>query len=291
MDIEVSYLDFCEKHPELINYADIDFFGINISESIGEAITFKLYMTTEVSRNVTLELLKPLYERDMVSALNLVNDNINTDKIRCEVGLRNRTNDNMLFLFNWLKNGIKEKNRLNEIDEFSKIKCCDDSDLRFASMYFLGLIADKNYCGKFDAVKLHYILRHVSDANKIGRNYTADNKRTIKELKSVNLPWIQRIISVIEPLLEIGSTELWIAAADYYIGHNNKYKIYVKNIDDRFYNQLYLRFKKININISDSLKMTVDWIKSHPEYTVYGMAVCLSENYKWSLNFYLDSYK
>ncbi len=288
MDIEASYLEFCEKHPELLDYTDIDFFGINVSEKRSNAITFKLYMTTEVSRDVTLELLRPLYERDMISALNLVNDNVNINKLRCDVGLKNRTNDNMMFLFDWLRNGIKEKDQLNEIEEFSKIKCSDDNDLKYASMYFLGLIADKNDRSAFDAVKLHYILRRISDANRIGENYSADNRRTIKELKRVELPWIQRILSVLEPLLDKGLAELWIAAADYYVGVDNKYKIYVKNINEAFYDRIYIELQALDSNISDHLKMSVDWIKSHREYTVYGMAICLSESYNWSLNFYLD---
>ena len=238
MDIEASYLEFCEKHPELLDYTDIDFFGINVSEKRSNAITFKLYMTTEVSRDVTLELLRPLYERDMISALNLVNDNVNINKLRCDVGLKNRTNDNMMFLFDWLRNGIKEKDQLNEIEEFSKIKCSDDNDLKYASMYFLGLIADKNDRSAFDAVKLHYILRRISDANRIGENYSADNRRTIKELKRVELPWIQRILSVLEPLLDKGLAELWIAAADYYVGVDNKYKIYVKPESANFNNKI-----------------------------------------------------
>lgn len=285
--IEMLYKQFLSENIELKDFDSIDFFGINISE---DDIVFKIYFSSEVTTEQELNLLSPLYKKEMIGVLNKVKDTNSSRKARIDAQLKNRTNRNMLFLYEWLKDVYPDLSKYDhQIEEFKKLQCSKDSKYHYASLYFLGIISNSYDIIDTQAVKLHYILRHCSDTNHIGNNYIVDNNTALSAIKSMDIPIMQKLACFADKCLTNCNAEIWIAAADYYRNQSNKYKIYFKSFSQYFYESLYQQLiteglEKLGIN----LKHFHQWLITHFEYEVYGLAVCCSEDYKWSLNFYLN---
>ena len=288
--LEEIYQHFYSANTELQDFLEVDFLGVNFSV---DELVFKIYFTTEVSREQGYEYFYPLYNRNMIGALNMVKDTVNVGKIRFEAGLVNRTNDNMRFLYEWLgKIYPRLKSYSHQINEFSKLKCSTDIDYQLATMYFLGLIADKNVTHEVEAVKLHYILRMCPDTNHIGRNCHTDNDSVLSVIKTMDIPIMQRLGNFAERCLNDADAEMWIAAVDFYEHKPDKYKLYFKSVGKNIYSSLYRQLihegqEKLAVKVTEFQQ----WINIHTELKVYGLAVCCSENGLWSLNFYLDKNK
>lgn len=290
ISIEIAYQKFYSENPELQDFQAADFLGINFSE---DGLVFKIYFTTEVSKEQRNEYFSPLHNRNMIGALNMVKDTVNIGKIRFEAGLINRTNDNMLFLYEWLENIYPRlKTCSNQIKEFNRLKCSADIDYQLAAMYFLGIIADKNITHEIEAVKFHYILRMCPDTNHVGRNCHIDNDSILSVIKTMNIPIMQRLGFFAEKCLNDADAEMWIAAVDFYSHKPDKYKLYFKSVGKNIYSSLY---RQLIDEGQETLALKVaefqQWINIHSELKVYGFAVCCSEDEKWSLNVYLDKNK
>lgn len=285
-----EYNHFIEEHPETFSPSLTDFFGINISDYPDAKPTFKIYYTPDGLGESDAPFLKPLYQLQMIKNLNLVFDSINKGKLRCEIGLAKRNNRNMESLMEWLR-GIYAfmPGELNEIAQFSKIKCSDCWDYSLAALYFLGFIAKtvNGNISETEAVKLHYILRNCDDPDHLGRNYRIDEKVIFHQLESVKIPLFQNLLMLLSEFLERSCARFWIAAVDFYRHSETKYKIYVNCLQPSSLAELAeLLYSRKILCLSQRVRDYSEWLKSHPEFAVYGLAICISSNKVWSLNFY-----
>lgn len=287
--IENKYLDFLEKYDVLNNISDIEYIGINFNNvGINEA-NFKIYYKTTRSLNNDISLLQPLIKRNIVHALNKIDDIKFSKCTRYEIGLQNRTNTNMLWLYHWIENIFPQIIRKqNEIIKCIDIRCSDLNDYCYASMYFLGLIVEDNVNDiDVKALKLHYILRKLSNPDKIGKNYVVDKIDIMSKLERLNIKEINYLLEILNPLLEKYDVELWMLATDYFKKGNTKYKIYLKFITNEFLFKLGFTMREKGLNILSSyIEAYVKWITKHPKLEVYGIAICYDTDNGWSINLY-----
>lgn len=289
-NIEKEYINFCKQNTTSLNFSDIEFLGINFSDD-KEVPTFKIYHRTKKDFLKIIPFFKPLYEHDMIGFLNMIDDNINNNKIRCEIGLKNRTNKNMCWLYRWIdKQFFLSSNCKTEIKKLKKLKCCNLKNYQYSSMYFLGFIIslgiDKKQAN-IDAIKLHYILRYCENPNDIGHNFLVNNEQSITHLRSIESPILYSISEMIEYLLKNTNMEIWMTAIDYYKDGIIKYKIYIKNLQDVLYEKLFFLLKKNNhIDLSNKILAYVRWLKAYPAFEKYGMAICCTNLGVLSVNFY-----
>ena len=225
----------------------------------------------------------------MIHALNKIDDTVNHDCIRYEIGLQHRTNSNMSFINHWIMELFPEiKIHRDELNRFYSIKCVNDKDYQYAALYFLGLIADIfSIPPQTKAIKLHYLLRKCSDPDNIGKQYTTDNNYFLEVLSNLGVPEMKQLCKLIGALIESAGGELWMAAVDYYKGNFRKYKIYIKNFSDLAYKAMITNFYALGcIHLAEQINIYQSWLSLHPELEHYGIALCLDSNGIWSINFY-----
>lgn len=289
-DLERAYADFLKQHVQTSKLSGVEYIGVNFSDDIHVPVVFKAYYSTSRSAADLPVILQPFRDREMIRALNKIEDTVNRGRIRYEIGLAKRTNENMLWVYHWVTKLHPEINvHLEIIRKMTQIKCCDSPIYRYAAMYFLGIIADlkEGKPPEIEAVKLHYLLRMCQNPDKIGKNYSLNTKEYIAVLKEIHIPAFLKLTDIIEELLDNVLSELWMAAVDFYRSGDVKYKIYIKKIPWNLYDFLILILEnETHSELSDQVRLYREWITLHPELERYGLAVCLTETGHWSLNFY-----
>ena len=293
--LESAYLHFIKDKK--IHYSNkIEFLGINLYDNYQQMPIFKIYYNDLRSQDtfkksmLMTELISLLLKRNMVRSLNLIHDTVNYNCLRYEIGLINRTNNNMNFVYSWLFSTfptiLKYK---DEITAFKHIPCSRDKEYKLASLYFLGIIVNSelSYSNKIEAIKLHYLLRNCENINRINKNYIVDNDYYLYILTRLEISQIKIIASFIMRLKNTVTLELWIAGVDYYHSTKAKYKIYFKKFSEKIYEKLISEFYKINcVALADNIHTYRQWLKLHPELEQYGIAICLDTCNQWSINFY-----
>lgn len=289
-ELEQAYNAFRASHTEAQSQAFVEYLGVNFSQQRSAPPVFKAYYTTAKSMQQLPAVLQPLVDRDMIHALNRIDDTVNRGCIRYEIGLKNRTNANMAFLDRWIGQLFPEIERhRDEINRLYSIRCVKDERYRQAALYFLGLILETGSPGspQTKAVKLHYLLRKCSDPDRIGRSYTVDNPHFLGVLAGLEIPELCRLCDLTGALVEAAGGELWMAAVDYYRNGLNKYKIYIKKFSDTIYERMIARFQALGCgHLAEQIAAYRDWVFLHPELERYGIAFCLDTQGIWSVNFY-----
>lgn len=288
--IEAEYCRFMDTHRELKDFSGVEYLGLNLSGQERMETIFKVYHTTAESSRTDIPILRPLRQRNMVRALNRIEDTVNGGKMRLEIGLANRTDENMLWLYQWLCEmypGLGEKR--DELNKLSELKCCELPGFQYAAMYFLGMILSAAPDGRTaaDAVKLHYLLRDCENPDKPGRNYTVHQDACLETLRNMKIKAFIQLCGVMEKLLERDGAELWMAAVDYYRSGNEKYKIYLKKYQSDIYDRLADMLRERGEGgLAEMVSAYAEWVGQHKELEQYGMAVCLTGAGQWSVNFY-----
>lgn len=288
--IESAFVEFREKHHNSKNPDYVEYLGINFSDDLSALPVFKAYYTTEKSMERIPSLLTPLVRRDMLRALNRIDDTVSTGCLRCEAGLQKRTDRNMEFLYQWIFAIFPEAwEYRDEIRQLCRIRCTSMDNYRYAALYFVGIIADISGCdaSAIRAVKLHYLLRECADPDRIGKNYTVNSENYLKLLSSLRIPELRDVSLFVREMLEKIPGELWIAAADYYKYGFSKYKIYLKKFPDTIYKYLTEKFYDTGCTaLAEQIRAYVQWADLHPELDRYGIAICRDSRGVWSVNFY-----
>lgn len=230
LSIENGYNAFKMKHKELNTFSGIEYFGLNFDNNLNNSIIFKIYYTNNRSNNETNEFLRFLYKRNMIHTLNKIHDNINYGRVRYEIGLKNRTNDNMIWLYNNLKILypkliLKE----DEIKKFSTLKCTDLKNYKYASMYFFGFIStiEDDTIIDIEALKFHYILRKCENPDKIGKKFIINNEDIFDTINKMHIDELDMILNIIKDVINKSNAELWMMGIDYFKNDKCKYKIYI----------------------------------------------------------------
>lgn len=285
--IENQFKKFLEAYPSASCSSCVEYIGLNFS-ALNTMPIFKAYYETKKSLEHPHPLLQPLIKKGLIRTLNRIDDTVNSGKVRYEIGLRHRTNENMLWLYDWifqLSPALKLK-AIDEINNLSRLKCSEHPLYQYASMYFMGLII--NNLEEIEAIKFHYLLRVCSDTDKINKNFHIDNEGYLCALKNTNIQAFSTLSDRVFELIKNIPAELWIAAVDYYIDKAPKYKIYIKNFssDDMCKCLMFIMNDNYFKTLVENIKSYRHWLISHQELKLYGIALCLSEDGQWSLNFY-----
>lgn len=289
--MEKEYLNFNIENKFDDLQEKICFLGINLDNDKSVVGNFKIYLEVDINKIAKeVELINHLQKREMIHVVNRVIDKENETKLRYEIGLLNRNNENMCWLYQELKErcSILERN-IKEIKNMSTLSNCQFTNYKYAALYFLGIIENLNDEGTKDVnvIKLHYLLRDCNNPEKIGEDYIIDNTVKFEQLKKIKGNQLSQIVEVIEEIIENTSTELWIVAVDYYDNGKRKYKIYVKKTEKEQMMKIYDALLKRGINnLANKVLIYINWVKTHPELECYGWALCCDNMGKWSLNFY-----
>lgn len=288
--LEQAYQDFRAEHTQAQSQDFVEYLGINFSGEQDTPPVFKAYYTTAKSMQQIPAVLQPLVDRNMIHALNKIDDTVNRGCARYEIGLQNRTNANMAFIDRWMGELFPEIEQYrDEVNRFYSIRCVEDEEYRHAALYFLGLILQPDSPNRLQAkaIKLHYLLRKCSDPDRIGKAYTTDTPYFLKVLAGLEIPEMCRLCDLTGALLEAAGGELWMAAVDYYRNGLHKYKIYIKKFSDEIYESMIRRFRALGCaRLAQQIAVYRDWIFRHPELERYGIAFCLDTRGVWSVNFY-----
>lgn len=288
--LESEFLKFKEKNKDSNSTEHVEFIGINLSNELYNKPVFKAYYTTAKSMENIPDLLKTLEKKQMIRAINRIDDTVNQGCVRYEIGLKNRTNRNMDFIYKWLYSICSElQSHRNEIERLCSIKCTNLNDYQYAALYFIGLIADvtNQYMPMVRAIKLYYLLRQCSNPEKIGENYTINNYDSFQLLYSLQIPEIEKIVLFIQELLKKNTGELLMTAVDYYENGFSKYKIYIKGCSKNIFEHMIKKFEISDCEIlAKRIHSYAKWIKEHPELECYGIAICLDSSGGWSVNIY-----
>lgn len=285
-DLELKYKDFFIKEDIEHKKNDIEYLGINLSGTNKE-IEFKLYYKEQYSRKEPHPIIEKLEKREMIRTLTQIADTKNGKSRRYDIGLGNRTKDNMELL-------LKEISELapycidyqDEIRFLSKMKVCSDPLYALAALYFWGFIEKK---GSIEAMKMHYLTRICENPDKLGKHITFDDAYYLDYLEKSQITQFHELLPIVKSAASGKDGILWMIGADYFKDGNHKYKIYFKTPTDT-----YIRKLKEKLYDSDGqcrqlsilLNRLEIWLYRHPELKIEGLAVCLDVKGCWSLNFY-----
>jgi len=288
--IENSYRRFLEDKLHFPRSSQVEYIGINFHEQTGEPPIFKCYYSTTESLRDDDVILQQFFERDMIHALNRIRDTHHVGKLRYEIGLRNRANENMLWLYRWIEHSfaLSQRQRV-ELDYMKRWTCCSLNTHRYAALYYLGFITSAQMPFPLEAIKPHYILRNCQNPEKIGKQYNVDTEKVMQFLKAVDIPALAALAEVLSPIAG-NENELWMTAMDFFSnpGTAAKYKIYLKNKGGILLQTLEsVALSHGLLTIAEQLATFDEWLGEHPQLELYGAAVCLTEDGNWSVNCYL----
>lgn len=292
----IPYIDLIEKNYQAFlntkignsDLTGVEYIGINFCEKKLIPV-FKCYYTTAKSLPDIHPILEDFFVKGMIRALNLIKDTVHTGKIRYEIGLSNRNNENMNWLYRWISSFFPlTEQQISKLSIMANLRCCGFEEYQYAALYFLGFIANNSSIAdskKLEAVKLHYLLRMCKDPDRIGREYYIEEESVFSVLESVSE--FKPICSIVKPLLHDTGSELWMAAMDFFTDEPAKYKLYVKIKKPDFCSFLSSLLNQHNVKgLAQKIIFYSQWLIMHPELELYGAALCCSESGEWSVNVY-----
>ena len=262
----------------------VDYLGINISSGSNSKLIFKIYYNNKFSRNRYHPLIEFLQERDMVRYVTMVHDKKNYHRSRYDVGLKNRTNENMEAVFEWLSNNTKMFSQYYpEIEMLSHMKVTEKDGYEYSGLYFLGFISEGD---EISLLKTHYFNRLCDDPDVLHKNIQYADEYYLSFLNGSEIESFKNLTKITKDLLKYCGGHLWMTGADFDLECHRKYKIYVKNPEMIYEGLLHVLNGKQYIYLQRQLKSLMDWNRAHHEFYCEGFAVCEDEIGEVSINFY-----
>jgi len=265
----------------------IDYIGINTTVNSETPFIFKLYYAPEICNNISHKLITLLSEMDMIRYFTCIQDNnVTKQKIRFDIGLRKRTDDNIIKLLDILESYANYfRSRRTQVEMLSKMKITDSVLESLASLYFVGLIEENH---RIKNLKFHFLNRWCESSDVIGKNHQYKDRYYIQFLRKLDIPELQHILDLIECVLSEVDGHLWMTGVDYEVDGKIKYKQYVKCSSNTLLCKLidYCRKNSRWNGIVWQLIEIYDWYQHQNELTLDGFAACESTIGALSFNFY-----
>ena len=271
MSIERNYHLFISSLDEKYDLKDIDFFGINID--LHGNIRFKVYYTQEKSHIQDNNFYEFLKSRNLIRYFESVTDSKNPKKYRNDFGLQNRTDKNILDLFNFIESNAQVSHSQIELaKKIAKLKTTDKKGFNYSSLYFVSAEMSNALITKS---KFYYYTRFCKEPDVLSHNSFYKDNEYLQFIQNLKVDKFAKIAEYAKQMLEIPETHLWLIGYD--AGTNeNKYKIYINTYEEfDIYKLLYL-----DSFIPGHLKQVGQWIQEHDEYWMYGFALCIDDNDK-----------
>ena len=285
--LEYSFNEFIYSNIEAFENGCVDYLGINIAASYGQRSIFKIYYNDKASRYNSHPLIDFLKDNEMVRYLTVVDDKDNKnnyDRLRIDIGLKNRTNKNMINVFEWLKDYTKifEINA-EKIKKISEMKVTELDGYNYAGLYFLGFVSKNE---EISTLKCHYFNRICEDPDILHENIQFADKYYLKFISNVGISEFIELAQLSGEALKVCGGHLWMVGTDYAISSPSKYKIYIKN-PSYTYEGLIKIFSSTKYKyLQQQIFSVKNWNDNHKKFNCEGFAICMDSNKKLSINFY-----
>ncbi len=262
----------------------VDYLGVNIFPDEKKQSVFKIYYNDSASRTKSHPLIDFLKRRGMIRFLTMVQDRTDPHRLRFDVGLKNRTNENMLEVFKWLSEHtwMFERNS-SEIRKLSAMKATELENHDFAALYFLGFIS---YDEEIAVLKCHFFNRICEDPDVLHKNFIFSDEYYLSFLSNSSIGGFAELSDLLKKALRHCGGHLWMTGADYTVTSSEKYKIYVKNPDNPYTGLMAVFGEEKDRHLCEQIRNLMEWNDLHREYFCEGFAVCLDMEAAVSVNFY-----
>jgi hypothetical protein len=209
-----------------------------------------------------------------------------SSNLREYISLFNRTDVNYYKLIAYISNCYPFiKSNLHEIETISEMKISNNiKNYNYSSLFLLGFKKTTNEHNN-EVVGFEWLTRKCTDPDDIGYKYYYDDKYFFDYLKKIDIKEFLCIIDKLK-LLRKKNLHFWVFAVDY-SEKNKKYKIYIKGKGCKKMligsDILKILFPQTSEHIISELDI---YCLSHTELYLYGFAICLDTNSRWSINYY-----
>lgn len=264
----------------------IDYVGMNLNSIPEEPCCFKMYYSDHCNCEEGHPLIDYLSEQGMLGYMEIVQDT-GKKRFRCDIRLQNRTNENMEKLFDRLRadeNVFAENEEL--IRRLAKMKITDVPECDMASMYFMGFVSGEN---GMELLKLHYINRYSEDPNVLYKNIQYRDEEYLIFLENSGVEEFGVLAERARKLLKECGGHLWMTGLDVDRDGRKKYKIYIKypkNLMEGL--RRILKNEDSCKNILEKAEYQAEWVKTHRELELEGVALCMDTDGVFSINYYYD---
>ena len=275
--------DFIARHSEDYAQQRVDFLGVNLG---GDEPVFKLYYrndyTLTFSEGRQSSLIDLLRQRDMIRFLTLAEDTSGCQRYRYDIGMQNRTDENMEVLFDWLKEHVAAfSQREDEIRKLAAMRVYSEEEFRLAGMHFLGFI---DQAGQVTALKCHYLCWMQKDLSSRRGHFEDDYYLSC--LEQSGIPAFRRLCPLARDVLGSCGGHVYMAGTDYWVTGERKDKIYL--VEPVFlYQGLAEAFGKENYPLLlRQLGELMAWDDAHRRFYCVGLALALDDRDRLTINFY-----
>lgn len=283
-NLECSYGRFKERVGEDLSDEKVDYFGINISDDVKRDGEFKIYYKDVFSRKEVHPLIDFLSGNDMIQCLAKVNDKGDKKRLRLDVGMKNRTNENMEKMFGWLDENIEIfRNNKKQIRKLSSMRMTDKKGFEHASFYFIGFIAVNS---NIEVLKVHFYNRICDEPDELYDNYHWDDNYYLGYLKASEIQAFSDLVDIIHSALRYCGGHLWATGVDYQAEGAQKYKIYIKRPWKPYDGLEAVFVKNKNRVLRERIESVKVWNEEHSCFKCVGFAICLDNKSELSINFY-----
>lgn len=277
IEVEKMYQSFISSLSKTYDLNDIDFFGINF-DSNGN-VHFKIYFTQDASELIQDDFYSFLTEHDMIRYFESVTSSTDPTSLRMEYGLKNRFNNNINELFQFLeKNTRLKSSQLELAKRIASIKITNKENFDFSSLYFCSVEKQKNTDTK---AKFHYYTRFCEEPDAFSAENSYMDDKYFQFINTLQNDKFNAIVQDASTVLKIPGTHLWMIGFDA-CSCGNKYKVYIK-LPDRFSLMQLSYFSMFNKKIT---KQICNWTIAHDEYYLHGLALGVDDNDVKTVNLY-----
>ncbi len=159
---------------------------------------------------------------DLINFLTLAEDTGGCRRYRYDIGLKNRTDENMEALFVWLREHVGVfSQREAEIRKLAAMRVYDEQEFRLAAMHFLGFVSQDD---RVTALKCHYLC--WGQKNTAARRGHFDDGYYLSCLEHSGIPPMERLGPLVRDVLGRCGGHIFMAGTDYWLTGERKYKVY-----------------------------------------------------------------
>lgn len=285
--LKKNFDEFLSLNWEDFEKKRVDYLGVNISSDCTSKPVFKIYYNDKFSRTKSHPLIDFLEDKEMIRYLTMVQDKKEPQRLRFDVGLKNRTNKNMLEVYEWLsEHTLMFGDNQAEIKKLSSMKTTNLANYDLAGLYFLGFISVDE---SISILKCHYFNRICENPDILHKNYSFADDYYLSFLSECGIREFAEMCPLLRKALKYCGGHLWMTGADYSVSSSRKYKIYIKNpvdlyggLIETFEGDEHQYLRKYIINV-------MSWNEQHKEFYCEGFAICINEQASISINFYFKT--
>ena len=171
-EIENAFKNFKNGLDLSLDMGVIDYIGINIAENNSSLYEFKVYYAEEYSLNIVHPFIDFLLEKEMLYYREKVNNAKNGIQ-RIDIALKNRNNQNILSMFEWLTVNTSMFAKIQtEVKKLAQMKITELKNFDYSSLYHVSFVSQNE---KIKVLKFHFLNRMCQEPNTINIDIRYNN--------------------------------------------------------------------------------------------------------------------